>query len=86
MEACNVKKSTKDTQASRGGHTALFRYDVTEVDYLLKECDEGACPLEDGEEVLVDCSCLNEFDTAFTSMALLEGAARTVICSSGVKK
>lgn len=86
VEACKVRKSIKDTQASREGHTALFRHDVMEVDYVLKKCDEGACPLEAGEEVLVDCSCLNEFDTAFVSMALLEGAARTVICSSGVKK
>jgi len=86
VETCKVKKSTKDTQASRDGHTALFRYDVTEVDYMLKKCDEGACSLEAGEEILVDCSCLNEFDTAFTLMALLEGAARTIICSSGVKK
>ncbi|MGK7346030.1 MAG: hypothetical protein ACNS63_09510 [Candidatus Nitrospinota bacterium M3_3B_026] len=86
VEVCKVRKSLNDTQASRDGHTALFRYDVTEVDYILKKCDEGVCPLEASEDILADCSCLNEFNTAFTSMALLEGAARTVICSSGVRK
>lgn len=86
VEACKVRKSTRDTQSSREGHTALFRFDIQETDYILKNCDKGVCPLEADEAILVDCSCLNEFNTAFTSMALLEGAARTVICSDRVKK
>jgi len=85
-KACKVKRTTKDTQASTAGHTALFRFNISEADFALRKCEKDSCQLEPGDEIEVDCSCVNEFNTVFPLMALLEGAARTVICSSGVKQ
>ncbi len=85
-KACKVKRTIKDTQASTAGHTALFRFNTLEADFALRKCKNDRCQLEPGDEIEVDCSCLNEFNTVFPLMALLEGAAKTVICSSGMKQ
>ena len=85
-KACKVKRTINDTQASEVGHTALFRFSTLETDFALRKCENDICQTEPGDQIETDCSCLNEFNTVFSLLALLEGAARTVICSNGIKQ
>jgi hypothetical protein len=44
------------------------------------------CPAGDGEEIITDCQCVNEFAEAAAIMQTLRLGAQDMICSDGTKK
>lgn len=57
-----------------------------------KSCKENVdgnytiCPLKEGEQLLEDCRCRNDFNQAILYMQAVRMAGQDMICSSGVKK
>lgn len=86
VDACRVRLTVKDTQASADGQTARYRFEVVEGDYAVLACVDGACPAGEGEQVIEPCSCLDASSRVFASMVKMEGVGRSIINSSGVKK
>ncbi|MGK7345012.1 MAG: hypothetical protein ACNS63_04310 [Candidatus Nitrospinota bacterium M3_3B_026] len=86
VDACRVRLTVEDTQASADGQTARYRFEVVEGDYAVLACVDGVCPAKPGEQVIEPCSCLDASDRAFVEMVKLEGVGRSIINSSGVKK
>lgn len=58
--------------------------------YIYKLCQrvEGqyVCPVNDGEQVVTDCSCLDNFNEAIAALQALRLAGNDFICSSGIEK
>lgn len=83
--ACKVRRPVTDTQASLGGHTAQYRVTTQAYDYFYKNCWYGTCPVGAGEEIDIDCRCINEFAEAAVTMQSLRMAGADLICSSQMR-
>jgi len=84
-KACKVRRPVVDTQAAIRGHTAQVRTGTQAFDFFYKPCT-SACPVSDGEEIVMGCQCINEFAEATAVMQALRIAGKDVVCSSGVAK
>ena len=84
--ACKTRRSREDSQATLYGTSNDYHTSTSSYDILYHSCVDGICPLEAGEEVLMDCQCLNEFAEAATVIQMLRQAGQDMICSDGVKK
>jgi len=85
--ACKTRRPAENTQVTATGHVAETRSSIESFDYFYRACLPGnSCPLEPGEELLIDCQCINEFAEAATVLMSLKAAQEDLICSSGVKK
>lgn len=84
--ACKTRRLREDTQATLSGTSIQYQTDTRSYDILYHTCVDGACPTETGEEILVNCQCLNEFAEAATVIQMLRTAGQDVICSDGVPK
>ena len=80
-KACKVKAPVEDTQAGNEGTTGQYRKTVDSYVYKYKKCDGDTCPLESGETIVKNCSCLNEFAEATSIMQVLSTASKDLICS-----
>ena len=80
-KACRVRTQVQDTQAAVSGHTAQYRLSVNSVKEVIKKCYNEKCPLEDGEILIEDCTCLNYFLEAASIMQSIDEAGSDIICS-----
>ena len=87
-KVCKTRKPKQDTQATQSGTTSQYRRDVTTYEFYYRQCYPSAniCPAGNGEEILKDCQCINEFAETFTLVEALVQAGKDSICSSGAKK
>ena len=76
-----MKGPVENTQTGTEGTTGDYRKTVDSYVYKYKKCDGSACPLESGETIVKDCSCLNEFAEAASIMQVLSTASKDLICS-----
>lgn len=85
MTACKTRKPATNTQASLSGTTAQSNVSTSSWEFFYKTCAGTTCPVEaGGEEVLINCQCINEFAEAATIMETMNQAAKDIICSNGV--
>jgi len=84
--ACKTRRQREDTQATLYGTSSQYQTNTSSYDILYHSCVDGTCPTESGEEVLVNCQCLNEFAEAATVIQMLRQAGQDMICSDGVAK
>lgn len=85
--SCKTRKPTENTQVSATGHVEDPRVGIEIFDYFYRAClPDNTCPMEAGEELMIDCQCINEFAEAAAILLSLKAAQEDVICTSGVKK
>ncbi len=71
---------TNVTTTKAGFHTNSQSYE-----FYYKACEGSVCPLVEGEDLVKDCQCINEFADASVIMQTLRLGGRDFICSSGTK-
>ena len=80
-KGCKVRRIVQDTQAGTHGTTADYRNSVSSYEDVYRTCNNGSCPVSDGETILVDCTCINEFNKAVSLMQVMDNASHDMICS-----
>ncbi len=86
MTACKTRKPATDTQASLTGNASQADVSTSRWQFFYKSCVGGSCPVDKGEQVLIDCQCISEFADAASIMETLNQAGKDVICSDGTKQ
>lgn len=84
--ACKTRMAKTDTQVTTTGTVTDMRVPASSYDIFYKTCSSNTCPKAPGEEILIDCQCLNEFAEAATIMQTMRLAGKDLICSSDQKK
>ena len=84
--ACKTRVAKTDTQVTTTGTVTDMRVTAQSYDLFYKTCINNICPAEPGEEVVIDCQCLNEFAEAASVIQTLRLAGKDNICSSGQKQ
>ncbi len=80
--ACKVRRPMKDTRASTSGTTSFYLSSLDSYEIVYKRCTvEGVCPTTGNEEIVIDCTCIDDFGDAATAMEILDAARRDIICS-----
>lgn len=82
--ACKTKR-IKD-KVSVSGEGPVTDKVGQEWETLYRKCtgdEQNICPTDEGEQVITQCSCLNEFGTASVMMQSLRQAAQGLICTTG---
>jgi hypothetical protein len=86
--ACKTRVPRWNTQVGATGHIEDRRLSADGHDFYYRVCTpEGTCPVEQlGEEILIDCQCLDEFAEATAILLTLKQAQEDLICSDGTRK
>ncbi len=85
QKACKTRKRVEDTQTNVTAMKGDYLESTTSYNFFYRQCGSTGCPLGEGEEVVLDCQCINEFAEAAVIMQSLRQAGRDMICSSGEK-
>lgn len=86
-QACKTRVPKKDTQVTVSGDVTSNRNPATSYDFFYRVCDRNnICPAGAGEEIVMDCQCINDFNEAATIIQTLRTAGKDTICTTGVKK
>jgi len=80
--SCKTRAPKDDTQAGMSCTTSGARTGTSSYDVFYKRCSNGACPLEQGEELITDCQCMDDFADAASIMEALKEASKDIMCSS----
>ncbi|MBT0663152.1 hypothetical protein KI809_02460 [Geobacter pelophilus] len=84
--ACKTRIAKTDTQVTTTGNVTDMRVPAQSYDIFYKTCIDNSCPADPGEEIVIDCQCINEFAEAATVIQTLRLAGKDNICSSGQKQ
>jgi len=84
--ACKTRIAKIDTQVTTTGNVTDMRVPAQSYDIFYKTCIDTICPADPGEEIVIDCQCINEFAEAATVIQTLRLAGKDNICSSGQKQ
>lgn len=83
-EACKVKIPIEDTQVGTEGKTGDRRVKSQKYNFFYRNCGDDGCPVKQGERIVKDCQCINEFAQATAILQVLRMAGGDLICSTGV--
>jgi len=86
IKACKLKIVEQRAQASAPYTTADYRKDPSSQFFIYRTCIDGTCPVKDGEEMVEDCKCLEEFGLAYGVLESLRQASIDMTCSDGIPK
>ena len=83
--ACKIKRAFVDTQVGVSGVLSNDRTPggASTFDTIYAACVDNLCPVQAGDAIMQDCTCVNEFGQAATIMQLMRKAGGDEICSSG---
>jgi hypothetical protein len=85
--ACKTRVPKNDTQVTVSGDVTSNRNPATSYDFFYRVCDRNnVCPAGTGEEIVMDCQCINDFNEAATIIQTLRTAGKDTICTTGTKK
>jgi len=85
--ACKTRVPKNDTQVTISGDVTSNRIPATSYDFFYRVCDRNnVCPTVAGEEIVMDCQCINDFNEAATIIQTLRTAGKDTICTTGAKK
>lgn len=85
INSCKLIKNTNKIDVGVKGVVKTGN-NLTNKDFRYRECvgiSNNVCPSEQDEEIITDCSCINEFPIVTTIMQVLRHAGNDVICSTG---
>ena len=81
VSACKTKKIVTQTDViPDAGHAGQYRAEAQREETHYKTCSP-TCPLGDGETLVKNCQCLNDFAEAATMMSVLNAAGEDLICA-----
>ncbi|MGA3282505.1 MAG: hypothetical protein ABSD50_16170 [Smithella sp.] len=65
-----------------------YQNNTASYNFYYRKCypDPTVCPVGPGEQIVINCQCINEFANTFTLLETLKEAGQSAICSSGVKQ
>jgi hypothetical protein len=65
-----------------------YQNNTASYNFYYRKCypDPTLCPVGPGEQIVIDCQCINEFANTFTLLETLKEAGQSAVCSSGVKQ
>jgi len=86
VKACKTGRESAAADVAHSGVSGEHTVDGVKRIYTWKRCGAGGCPLADGEEIIEDCECLDQFGDAVAAMQSVRMAGGDTICSDGVKK
>ncbi len=84
--ACKTKKLIRNTETTLVSNRTQYVTNPEGYEFFYKSCVNGVCPLDEGESVVKDCQCINEFSEASVVMQALRMGGSDFICSSGTKR
>jgi len=79
-KACKVQKTVPHDQVSIAGVPADYAVVVDSLSSYYKVCNP-TCPLAEGETLVKDCACPDEFGNAISAIQVLQEAKNDMICS-----
>ena len=82
-QACKTEKPITNTQAAETQNASQVDTTTAGYDFFYRPCVNGACPLGQGESIVTNCQCLNEFGEAASLMQTMRLAGQDLICSDG---
>lgn len=83
---CKVKVPKTATEAALSGNQSQYQVDNSTYEEAYRLCGvDVACPYSpaDGEILVVDCSCLDNFSSAAVALSAIDEMAKDLLCSSG---
>lgn len=89
--ACKVRRLKQNTQVGQPGVATDYQTNNTTYEIVYNTCtidsdNQYHCPTSPGDEILVDCSCINDFNEAAIAVQFLRLAGQDLICSDNVPK
>ena len=85
-QACKTKIAVAKTDAGASGNDSQYQNSATTYKFSYYKCKNNACPAGTGEQIIVNCQCINDFAEAVSILAGLNAASHDLICSSGAKQ
>ena len=82
IKACKLVAEDKRSSATSYMTSKTYRNDPTARLFIYRTCVNEVCPVEPGETMVTDCSCLDEFGLAYGMMETLRQAAADQVCST----
>lgn len=83
---CKVKRTRHANDVTVYGLTADELEENRRSEVVFRQCVENSCVLEDGEEIVQECGCINGFNDVAIMMQLIRMAGSDMICSSGQRQ
>ncbi|MBU1171316.1 MAG: hypothetical protein KKD44_17295 [Proteobacteria bacterium] len=78
---CTVATGTQNLQVGATATTWEYNLNTDDTRTCYKSCIDNTCPLSEGEVLVRDCQCLNDFTTAASTMQSIDDASHDMICS-----
>ena len=85
-KSCKVKRPKIETGVGVDGVNSSLRISNDSYDIMYMNCDTGSCPVQPGDIIVTDCSCIDDFGEAATMMQVVRQCGADSICSSGNKQ
>ena len=80
--ACKIMRPIQDTNVLQEGTVSDYKRSNDSFQYIVEPCDsKGACPINPGDSIITDCSCISSFAEMVSIMEGLERAGDDMICS-----
>jgi hypothetical protein len=79
--SCVVSSATQDTKIGATTTAAIEKNTVNTTGETYLACVDGVCPVGNGQTIVRDCQCLNDFAKALSTMQSMNNAAHDMTCS-----
>ena len=84
QNVCKTKKEAYQDEVTVSGVTGSSVKNPMTYDFFYYTCTtDNTCPAGDGEEIIQQCQCINDFTEATVLMQAMRQAGKDAICSSG---
>lgn len=83
QKSCKIKKPVANNSVKKEGTVTDLNKTTVAYEYVVRPCNtSNVCPVDPGESILVDCSCVQGFTEAATTMQSLFDASKDLVCST----
>lgn len=93
--SCKTRKPRVANDVSHQGVASVEHHALKTVyDYFYRECTLASpvnglepapeCPVEDGEQIVTSCQCIDEFNDVTANVQAVRLASRDMVCSTGI--
>ena len=85
IPACKLRKWVEPAQATEDSTSRDYRLTSGHYQFIYRLCEDGTCPVKEGEEIVQNCSCINDFNRWISASEVFRISSIDEICSSGKK-
>jgi hypothetical protein len=79
---CRTRKPKPGVAVGDLGPQSALNTTGVPYDFTFRECEEGACPLQPGEELVSACDCRSNFAQAASMMQTIRTVGEDMICTA----